>query len=59
VALFVITVLPFVIYRTYELNNSVDQNDAYAVAVDQLIKMVVTRFYNINYTVFDLFLFFY
>jgi len=59
VALFVITILPFVIYRTYELNNSVDQNDAYAVAVDQLIKMVVTRFYNINYAVVDLFVFFY
>jgi hypothetical protein len=53
VALFVITTLPYVIFRTYEINDPVDQNDAYAVAVDQLIKTTITLFYTANYSVFD------
>jgi hypothetical protein len=57
VALFVITTLPYVIFRTYEINDPVDVTDNYAFALDVLIRTVVSLFYNVNYSVFD-FLFF-
>lgn len=58
VALFVITTLPYVIYRTYEINDPVNLTDTYAVAVDQLIRTTVTLFTNVNYSVFNLLFFF-
>ena len=48
VVLFVVTTLPFVIFRTYQVNRSLDQTDAYAVSVDQLFRTVTTVFYNSN-----------
>ena len=42
VALFVITITPFVCIRAYQLNQSVDSTNSYAVAVDQLIRSIST-----------------
>jgi hypothetical protein len=53
VALFVITTLPYVSVRTYEINRPVDQKNAYAAAVDQLIRTTFTAFFIINFAVFD------
>ena len=53
VALFVLTTLPFVIFRTYQTNRPVDQTDAYAVSVDQLIRTITTVFYHLNFAVSD------
>ncbi len=55
VALFVITTLPLVSVRAYEINDPVDQNNIYSAALDQLIRTTVTTFYSFNYSVFDLF----
>jgi hypothetical protein len=58
VALFVITTSPFVGSRIYEINNSVDENNnSYSIAIQQLIKTTFIALYNINYTVFDIFVF--
>jgi hypothetical protein len=57
VALFIITTLPLISVRSYQINNLPDGTDTYALAVSTLLKTVVTTFYNFNYSVFDLFLF--
>ncbi len=57
VALFIITTLPLVSVRSYQINTLPDGTDLYAVAVTNLIKTTVTTFYNFNYSVFNLFLF--
>jgi hypothetical protein len=53
VALFVITTLPYVCVRTYQINRPVDQNNTYMVAIEQLIKTTFTSIFTINFTVFD------
>ncbi|CAF1248066.1 unnamed protein product [Rotaria sordida] len=50
VILLVITVLPFVSLRVYQINNPMNQNDTFAVTVDQLIRIVITTVYNTNYS---------
>ena len=52
VALFVTATLPLASVRTYQINRPVDEDNEYEVAVHLLIRMVVTTFYNINYSVF-------
>jgi hypothetical protein len=53
IALFVTATLPLASVRTYQINRPVDQDNAYEMAVHTLIRMVVTTFYNINYSVFS------
>jgi hypothetical protein len=53
VALFVITTLPYAIVRAYQTNHYVNQNDTYAVAVNQLLQNIVTTLYDLNYSVFN------
>lgn len=48
VVFFVVTTLPFVIFRTYQINQPVDQTNVYAVSVDQVIRTITTIFYNTN-----------
>lgn len=50
-ALFITATLPLASVRTYQLNRPTDENDEYVVAVQQLIRTVVTTFYNLNYSV--------
>ncbi|CAF0890133.1 unnamed protein product [Adineta ricciae] len=47
VALFVCTTVPYVSLRIYQINHSPDQNDPFAVAVDQVIRTC----FNIVYTI--------
>lgn len=54
VALFVIVTLPLASVRTYQINQPVDEDNEYEVAVHTLIRMVVTTFYNLNYCVFSI-----
>jgi len=54
VALFVMTTLPYVSFRIYQINSSIDQsNISYLVVTVQLIKTTFTEIYNINHSVFD------
>lgn len=53
VALFVTATLPLASVRTYQINRPVDEDNDYEVAVYTLIRMVVTTFYNVNYSVFS------
>jgi hypothetical protein len=54
VALFVVTTLPFVIIRIYQINNPTYQdNNTLSIAIGQLITIITNTFYSINYTVFD------
>ena len=54
VALFVTATLPLASVRTYQINRPADEDDDYAFAVQQLIRMAVTTFYNLNYCVINL-----
>ena len=51
VVLFVITILPFVAFRTYQVKRALDQTNVYAVSVDQLFRTVTTILYNCNFAV--------
>jgi hypothetical protein len=54
VALFVVTTLPFVVIRIYQINNPIYQhNNTLSIAIGQLITIITNTFYSINYTVFD------
>ena len=51
VVLFVITILPFAAFRTYQVKRALDQTNVYAVSVDQLFRTVTTILYNCNFAV--------
>jgi hypothetical protein len=58
VVLLVITTIPYISIRMYQLNNLVDENNTLAVALNQLIKMAFTAVYAVDNSVGD-FLFLY
>jgi hypothetical protein len=53
VALLIVTTLPYVSVRMYQIIDPVDQNNTYAVAVDSLIRIAFIMLNNINYSVID------
>ena len=53
VALLVLTTLPFVSFKIYQINDPINQNDSLATAIDQLIRILILTIYNTNYAVFE------
>jgi hypothetical protein len=53
VALFVITTSPYISVRTFQINQSIDPTNTYAIAVDQLVKSIFTSIFTINLAVFN------
>ncbi|CAF3066532.1 unnamed protein product [Rotaria sp. Silwood2] len=52
VALFVITTLPYISFRIYQINTSVSHNHTDAVGIMGLINVILITIYNIDYSVF-------
>ena len=53
VALFVITTLPYISFRIYQINNSVSHNHINTMTIIELINVILITIYNIDYSVFE------
>src|SRR5205085_4869252 len=54
VAFLVVTTLPFVIFRIYTLNRSIDPNDSVRLAIEQLLFTITSSLFFVNSAVSDI-----